>query len=175
MIIQQKTMIGDDSQYVIDKHGPTGSFPARLVDILDSQGVDRQKYGEPGVIEKKDVTRFLIAYSANGETHLVQTWEMTQSASERSALYKFLRDMKGEPPVFDGKYDYCDEIGETLQVTVSSKVSKKGTSYNYVQSVAPLMEELAEKAPKLESVAIPGGRRTPLDENPASPFNVEAA
>ena len=175
MIIQQKTMIGDDSQYVIDKHGPTGSFPARLVDILDSQGVDRQKYGEPGVIEKKDVTRFLIAYSANGETHLVQTWEMTQSASERSALYKFLRDMKGEVPVFDGKYDYCDEIGETLQVTVSSKVSKKGTSYNYVQSVAPLMEELAEKAPKLESVVIPGGRRTPLDEDPSAPFKKEAA
>jgi hypothetical protein len=175
MIIQQKTMIGDNSQYDIDKSGPTGSYPGRLVDILDSQGVERPKYGETGVFENKDVTRFLIAYTANGETHLVQTWEMTQSASERSALYKFLRDMKGEAPIFDGKYDYCSEIGETLQVTVSSKVSKKGTTYNYVQSVAPLMEELAEKAPKLQEVNIPGGRRTPLDENPASPFNVEAA
>jgi hypothetical protein len=176
MIIQkvQSTGAGERS-FQIEKSGPTGAFPARIVDIIDSIDVEVPKFGEVGIMERKNTTRFLIAYSANGETHLVQSWEMTQSASERSALFKFLRDMKGEAPVFDGTYDYCHEIGQTCQVTVSSKTSKKGTQYNYIASIAPLMEELAEKAPKLESVEIPGGRRTPLDEDGDSPFSVEAS
>lgn len=172
-IVPNTSMGGSDRSFAIDKNGPTGAYPARLVDVLDSENVEVQKYGEPGVMEKKNVTRFCIAYSAQGETHLVQSWEMTVSASERSALYKFLRDMKGEAPIFDGEYDYCDEIGQTCQITVSSKVSKKGTPYNYIASIAPLMEELADKAPKLESVEIPGGRRTPINE--PSPFSTEVA
>ena len=172
-VVQNTISGGSDRSFAIDKNGPTGAYPARLVDVLDSVDVEVPKYGEPGVMERKNVTRFCIAYNAKGETHLVQSWEMTVSASERSALFKFLRDMKGEAPVFDGDYDYCDEIGQTCQVTVSSKVSKKGTPYNYIASVAPLMEELADKAPKLEAVEIPGGRRTPINE--PSPFSTEVA
>lgn len=172
-IIPNTNSGGSDRSFNIDKNGPTGAFPARLIDVLDSVDVEVPKYGEPGVMENKNVTRFLVAYSAGGETHLVQSWEMTVSASERSALFKFLRDMKGEPPVFNADYDYVDEIGAPLQVTVSSKVSKKGTTYNYIASVAPLMEELVNKAPKLESVEVPGGRRVPLEEQ--SPFSTEVA
>ena len=163
-IISQTYTSGDVRGWEIDNVGPTGSFPAVLADIADYYDQDVPKYGEPGVIEKKNLTRFLFAYSANGQTHLCQTYDMTMSAGERSALFKILRDMTGTPPKFTNDYDYCDEIGQTCQVTVASKTSKKGKVYNYIASVAPLMEELVDKAPKLSEVTIPGGRRTALDE-----------
>jgi len=166
---------GDVRGFKVEENGPTGNFPGSLIDVEDAFGVEVPKYGEIGVYENKDVTRFLFAYNANGKTYLVQSWEMTQSASERSALYKLLNQMKGEPPKFDGNYDYVDEIGQTVQITVGSKVSKKGTPYNYISSVAPLMEELAHKAPKLSEVEVPGGRRVPLDDDSDSPFSMEAA
>ena len=170
--LSQNYTSGDVRGWDIDSVGTTGSFPARLVDVADYYDQDVPKYGEPGVIEQKNLTRFLFAYSANGQTHLCQTYDMTMSCGERSALYKILRDMTGTPPKFTGDYDYCDEIGQTCQVTVASKTSKKGKVYNYIASVAPLMEELADKAPKVSEVAIPGGRRTALDEDSANdPFN----
>jgi hypothetical protein len=163
-IISQTYTSGDVRGWEIDNVGPTGSFTAVLADIADYYDQDVPKYGEPGVIEKKNLTRFLFAYSANGQTYLCQTYDMTMSAGERSALFKILRDMTGTPPKFTNDYDYCDEIGQTCQVTVASKTSKKGKVYNYIAGVAPLMEELAHKAPKLSEVTIPGGRRTALDE-----------
>lgn len=162
---------GDSRGFDIQTQGPTGSFPARLIDIEDNFDVDVLKFGGGiGETEKKNVTQFLFAYSANGETHLVKSWEMTQSGGEKSSLFKLLRDMKGEPPVFNGNYDYCDEIGNTCQVTVASKVSKKGKAYNYVASIAPLLSELQDKAPKLESVEVPGGRRVLLPTASEDPF-----
>ncbi len=162
---------GDARGFDIQTQGPTGSFPARLIDIEDSFDVDVPKYGGAiGETEKKNTTQFLFAYSADGETHLVKTWEMTQSGGEKSALFKLLRDMKGEPPVFNGDYDYCDEIGNTCQVTVASKVSKKGKTYNYVASIAPLLSELQDKAPSLENVEVPGGRRVLLPSPQEDPF-----
>jgi hypothetical protein len=166
---------GDFRGFHLETQGPTGSFPARIIDVEDNFDVEVQKYGEPGVMERKNVTEFLVAYSADGQTHLCKTWEMTQSASERSALYKFLRDMKGEPPVFDGSYDWADEVGQTLQATIASRTSKMGKTYTCIASVAPLMEELADKAPKLEDVEVPGGRRVSLKSNPENdPFQKES-
>ena len=162
---------GDSRGFDIQTQGPTGSFPARLIDIEDNFDVDVPKFGGGiGETEKKNVTQFLFAYNANEETHLVKSWEMTQSGGEKSSLFKLLRDMKGEAPVFNGDYDYCDEIGNTCQVTVASKVSKKGKAYNYVASIAPLLSELQDKAPKLESVEVPGGRRVLLPTASEDPF-----
>jgi hypothetical protein len=98
---------------------------------------------------------------------------MTQSGGERSALYKLLSQMLGEPPVFDGSYDYCDEIGQTCQITVASKTSKKGRKYNYIASIAPLLTELMDKAPKLEDVEIPDGRRVALPSADQDAFAIE--
>lgn len=172
--IVQMSSYGDTRGFDIQTQGPTGSFPARLVDVEDNFSVDVPKYGGAiGETEIKDTTQFLFAYAADGETHLVKSWEMTQSGGERSALFKLLRDMKGEAPNFDGNYDYCDEIGNTCQITVASKVSKKGKSYNYLASVAPLLSELQDKAPKLESVDVPGGRRVLLPTADEDPFKQE--
>ena len=172
--ITQTTSYEDARGFMIETHGPTGSYPARLIDVEDNFQVDVPKYGELGVTEKKDVTEFLFAYNADGDTHLVRSWEMTQSGGERSTLFKLLRDMKGEAPKFDGNYDYCDEIGQTCQLTIASKTSKKGKTYNYIASIAPLLSELQEKAPKLESVEVPGGRRIKLPTAENDPFQVES-
>lgn len=164
---------GDYPGYNIETYGPTGPFPAVLVDVEDSFGVTLPKYGEPGVTEVKDTVQFLFAYSAEGGTHLVSSWSMTQSGSDRSTLFKLLRDMKGTPPVFDGVYDYSDDIGQTCQITVASKVSQKGRKYNYIASIAPLLSELQDKAPKFDEVEVPGGRRVPLLTDEEDPFKVE--
>jgi hypothetical protein len=172
--IVQTTNYDDGRGFNIEAHGPTGSYPARLVDVEDNFQVEVPKYGELGVTELKDVTEFLYAYNANGSVHLVRSWEMTQSGGERSTLFKLLRDMKGEAPKFDGNYDYCDEIGTPCQLTIASKTSKKGKTYNYIASIAPLMTELHEKAPALESVEVPGGRRVELPTAENDPFKVES-
>ena len=172
--IVQMSSYGDIRGFDIQTQGPTGSFPARLIDVEDSFSVAVPKYGGAiGETEIKDTTQFLFAYAADGATHLVKSWEMVQSSGERSGLFKLLRDMLGEPPVFDGNFDYCDLIGNTCQVTVASKVSKKGKSYNYLASVAPLLSELQDKAPKLESVDVPGGRRVLLPTADEDPFKQE--
>ncbi|BAQ84601.1 hypothetical protein [uncultured Mediterranean phage uvMED] len=169
------TDYGDARGFQLETQGPTGSYPARLVDVEDNFNVDVQKYGGAiGEMEKKDVTEFLFAYNVDGQTHLVKSWEMTQSGGERSALFKLLSGMKGEPPVFNGSYDYCDEIGQTCQVTVASKTSKKGKIYNFIASISPLLSELQDKAPKLESVEVPGGRRVELPTAQNDPFKVES-
>ena len=175
-IVNNSGSYGDARGFDIETQGPTGSYPARLIDVEDNFDVDVQKYGGAiGEMEKKNVTEFLFAYNADGETHLVKSWEMTQSGGERSALFKLLSNMKGEAPVFNGSYDYCDEIGQTCQITVASKTSKKGRSYNYIASISPLLSELMDKAPKLESVEVPGGRRVELPTAEEDVFKVEEA
>lgn len=173
-IVNHSASYGDVRGFNIETQGPTGSFPARLIDIEDNFNVDVQKYGGAiGEMEKKDTTEFLFAYNSEGQTFLVKSWEMTQSGGERSALYKLLSNMKGEAPVFNGDYDYCDEIGQTCQITVASKVSKKGRSYNYIASISPLLSELWDKAPKLEDVEVPDGRRVALPTAEEDVFKVE--
>ena len=94
-IVNHSASYGDVRGFNIETQGPTGSFPARLIDIEDNFNVDVQKYGGAiGEMEKKDTTEFLFAYNSEGQTFLVKSWEMTQSGGERSALYKLLSNMK---------------------------------------------------------------------------------
>ena len=165
---QNNNESGGSRDFNVGQTGPTGSFPATLVMVKDYFGVSKPKYGEPNVFEEKDTTRFMFGYNANGETYFVQTWEMTQSNNEKSALSKLLSGMKGSPVLWTDEYDYVDEVGTVCQVTVSSKVSKKGKTYNYVASVAPLLDELVDKAPKLEEVEIPEQDSV---ENGVDPFS----
>ena len=146
--------------YEIETQAPAGAFPARLVDVMETFGVERPSFDDPSKMEVKDVTRLLFAIRDDeGKVHLVQTWEMTLSANEKSALIKLLQSWKGEAPPVDGTYDYCTEIGNVAQVTVAHKTSRKGTIYAVAAGVAPLMAAAADQAPKLEEVVIPGGAR----------------
>jgi hypothetical protein len=156
------TNAGAITGFEIEDQGPTGTVVGRLIDIKDDFQVEVKNWEGDGT-SLKDVTRFLFSYKADNKVWLVQSWQMTQSPSEKSALFKMLRDMKGEAPVFDGQYDYLDEVGQTCQITVGSKTSKLGRNYNYVSSVAPLLEGLEDQAPALDEVEIPGGRNVPID------------
>ena len=51
---------------------------------------------------------------------------------------------------------------------------EEGKTYNYIASIAPLLSELQDKAPKLESVEVPGGRRIKLPTAENDPFKVES-
>ena len=148
--------------------GPTGTFIGRLIDVKDEEQVEVRNWEGDGT-SLKNVTRFLFGYKDGDNLHMVQTWEMTQSPSEKSALFKLLTNLKGESPVFDGEYDYCDEVGHPCQINVASKTSKLGRTYNYVMSVSPLLESLAAEAPALEDFDIPGGRNVPIDSQGGEP------
>ena len=52
---------------------------------------------------------------------------------------------------------------------------RKRASYNYIASISPLLSELMDKAPKLESVEVPGGRRVELPTAEEDVFKVEEA
>ena len=154
--------------YEIVTQAPAGAFPARLVDVMETFGVERPSFDDPLTMEVKDVTRLLFAVRDDeGKVHLVQTFEMTLSANEKSALIKLLQSWKGEAPPVDGTYDYCTEIGNVAQVTVAHKTSRKGVTYAFVAGVAPLMAAAADKAPALEEVEIPGGARAEAVETEA--------
>ena len=89
-IVNNSGSYGDARGFDIETQGPTGSYPARLIDVEDNFDVDVPKFGGGiGETEKKNVTQFLFAYNANEETHLVKSWEMTQSGGEKSSLLNF--------------------------------------------------------------------------------------
>ncbi len=160
ILTQQSTGSGTFQSYDITTLAPAGAFPARLVDIMETFGVERTKY-QSTEIEVVDVCRFLFAVNdENGKAWLVQTKEMAQKTNEKSNLMKFLKSLKGKEPPVDGTYDFCTEIGSVAQVTIEHKTSKSGKVYGQVAGVAPLMAAAADQAPGMNDVEIPGGART---------------
>ena len=152
------------SGYPIEEQGPTGTYPAVLADMDCRFDVERPSFDDPNVMEKKDLVRLLFAYNADGKTHFCQTFDMTMSASEKSRLFKTLKDLRGSPPPFDGDYDFLDEIGGKCQITVSQKTSRKGTVYLTVDGVSQILKEVEDKCPDLNGLEIPGGRKSELPE-----------
>ena len=163
---------GSAADYMYDDLGeaPVGVYPAILADMKHTQGAKKPSFDDPTVIEEKDVSVFLYAFEHEGRIHFAQTWDMTQSTSERSKLVKLLKSMKGEEPKFENDYDYSSEIGLKVQITVGSKTSKKGSRYTTVESATPLLSELHDRCPKIEDLEIPGGRQTPIPDANGNPF-----
>jgi hypothetical protein len=160
---------GAEYRYDLDD-APTGTYPAVLCDMKHTSGAKVPSFDDPTVLEDKDLSVFLFSYEHEGEVHFAQTWEMTQSSSERSKLFKMLKSIRGEAPVFEEDYDYSSEIGRKVQITVGSKISKKGTKYTTVDSATPLLSELHDRCPKIEDLEIPGGRQTPIPDANGNPF-----
>ena len=163
----------------IQTQGPTGSFVGIVLDIEDRFDEPTPKFDDPSIIENKDVCTWCFAYKdkETDSAHLVSTYSMTQSGSPRSALYKLVSQIKGglETNPFNGDWDYCTMVGTPCQITVASKISKSGRSYNYVASVAPLLSELHDHVKGLELTEVPGGRRTPLISTAESAESADAS
>ena len=118
--------------YEISKLCPTGVYPARCIDILDSMNVEEPSYDDPSVMVTKNKTRFLFSVKVGEKVELVQTFEFNISGSPKSSLWKFIK-------------------------SIDNRTSKKGTAYATVESVAPLMDP--SQAPAVDAVEIPGGPR----------------
>lgn len=173
--IKAKTGGSNRSWNLSEENAEAGTFPGILLDILDNDEVLVKDFNNPGEMLERDVTRFLFAYTNDeGDTCLSMTNEMTQSADERSNLVKLLTAIRGKlPPITDPDYDYCDEIGKKVMVTIATRTSKLGKEYGYVQSVAKISKKLEDDVPSINT-AVPGDRRSPIpdwiseeDEEPA--------
>ena len=163
--IKEKTGGSNRSWNLSDQSAEAGTFPGILLDILDNDEVLVKDFNNPGEMLERDVTRFLFAYTNDeGETCLSMTGEMTQSSDERSNLVKLLTAIRGKlPPITDPDYDYCDEIGKKVMVTINTRTSKLGKEYGYVQSVAKISKKLEDDVPSI-TTAVPGDRRSPIPD-----------
>lgn len=143
----------------------SGTYPGRLLDIKDAEGIEEPSFDDKSVMVTNDKTRFLYAVTNDDdETMLVQTFEMINSSSEKSNLIKHLTALRGKaPPMNDDDYDYCDEIGRFANVTVQAKTSQQGVEYGVVTGVSPLNKKLQGDAPGM-STEIPGGRTSPIPD-----------
>lgn len=163
--MKEKTGGSNRSWNLSDQSAEAGTFPGILLDILDNDEVLVKDFNNPGEMLERDVTRFLFAYTNDeGDTCLSMTGEMTQSADERSNLVKLLTAIRGKlPPITDPSYDYCDEIGKKVMVTINTRTSKLGKEYGYVQSVAKISKKLEDDVPSINT-AVPGRRRSPIPD-----------
>jgi hypothetical protein len=163
--IKEKTGGSNRSWNLSDQNAEAGTFPGILLDILDNDEVLVKDFNNPGEMLERDVTRFLFAYTNDeGDTCLSMTGEMTQSSDERSNLVKLLTAIRGKlPPITDPDYDYCDEIGKKVMVTINTRTSKLGKEYGYVQSVAKISKKLEDDVPSI-TTAVPGDRRSPIPD-----------
>jgi len=163
--IKEKTGGSNRSWNLSDQSAGAGTFPGILLDILDNDEVLVKDFNNPGEMLERDVTRFLFAYTNDeGDTCLSMTGEMTQSSDERSNLVKLLTAIRGKlPPITDPDYDYCDEIGKKVMVTINTRTSKLGKEYGYVQSVAKISKKLEDDVPSI-TTAVPGDRRSPIPD-----------
>ena len=156
MAILSQNAGGQVRSYELSTICPEGVYPARCIDIMDSYGVEEASYDDPSVKVKKDKTRFLFSVKTANGVELVQTFELNISGSPKSKLFAFIRGWLGKapPPAFDT----LNLIGQVCQLTISSRTSKKGTTYASIESIAPLMDP--SQAPAADAVEIPGGPRS---------------
>lgn len=152
--------------YEISKLCPTGVYPARCIDILDSMDVEEPSFDDPTVMVTKNKTKFLFSVKAGEETELVQTFEFNISGSPKSSLWKFIKAWLGKAPA--PAFDTLNLIGQACQLTIDNRTSKKGTAYATVESIAPLMDP--SQAPAVDAVEVPGGPRADITvETPSTP------
>jgi hypothetical protein len=163
--IKEKTGGSNRSWDLSGQPAEEGTYPGILLDILDNDEVLVKDFNNPGEMLERDVTRFLFAYDNDeGDTCLSMTGEMTQSADERSNLVKILTAIRGKlPPIGDPDYDYCDEIGKKVMVTIGTRTSKLGKEYGFVQSVAKISKKLEDDVPSI-TTEVPGDRRSPIPD-----------
>jgi hypothetical protein len=140
-----------------DQKAEAGTYPGIIVDILEVEDVERTYKDETRQV---DVTRFLVAYTNDDDENvLAQTFEFNISANEKSNLMKFIANLRGKMPPFDGSYDTSEEMHKKCMVTIEERESKEGIRYGYVKSLAPISKKLAGACPDPDEIKIPGGKK----------------
>jgi hypothetical protein len=102
------------------------------------------------------MTRFVFGVKAKGGgLHKIATRELKISGSPKSNLVKFLKSWTGEQP--KAGWDTAELKGKGAQITVSSEEARNGKTYNNISGIAPVMDGLEDKVPKVEVFANVGG------------------
>ena len=128
-----------------DDISPRGTYVGTCVEVKDVFGVERKKF-ESEEMEKVDLTGFLFGYrTKDGKPHKVATRAMRISASEKSALFAFLKSWLGRAPQIG--WDYCTLKGQKALITVDHQPSrtKPGVMYAVIASISPLPEGFGEQ------------------------------
>jgi hypothetical protein len=141
---------------------PAGTYLAVCTDVIDLYGVERKKF-ESEEMEKCDMTRFIFGVKAkSGRLHLIATREMKISGSPKSNLMKFVKSWLGEAP--KAGWDTAECKGAGAQITVAAEEARNGKTYHNIAGIAPVMDGLEDKVPKVESFANIGGAETGGDD-----------
>ncbi len=142
---------------------PAGTYLAVCVDVIDSYGVDRPKF-QSEEMEKVDVTRFVFGVKTKGGAlHKLATREMKITGGPKANLTKFLKAWTGENP--KPGMDTEELKGKGAQITVTAEESRNGKTYNNITGIAPVMDGLEDKVPKVEAFASVGGSPAKSDDS----------
>lgn len=142
-----------------------GQYLALCLDVKDSFGIQRPKYGEPTQIETLDVCRFLFG-TQDGQ--MVQTGEMKISAHEKSKLTGVLTSWLGSAP--GAGFDTESLRGKGAMINIVHATSQKGRVYADIKSVTPVMTEMEGKVPARVLFNIPGESPAPaVVQQPVQP------
>lgn len=147
----------------ITELAPKGTYLATIVDIIDNFDVVRPKFESPTETEKVNLTVFVFGFKGkDGKLYLVSTGNsplsaMRISGNEKAKLYQFLTQLTGEPPRMG--WDYSELTGQSVQITVGHKESKRtpGKFYAVIAAASPAMDEAKPHA-------IPAAQFAPLLE-----------
>lgn len=140
---------------------PAGTYAARIIEVHDVQGVERQKYQSTETEIVDESTFYFGIKGQDGQLYKVRTFAFKQSGSPKSNLYKFLSALLGHAPKHG--WDYAELQGKECQITVAHKTSADGTkTYANVISISPLMAQLENTTPPVEAFG-------PVFEDAAAP------
>ena len=139
-VIKQQSELG--SGFQIDELAPSGTYVATCITVQDEFSVSRKKYGSEEM-ENVDVSRFLFGFKGkDGKIYKIQTFEMKQSASPKSALIKFLTSWLGSSPQVG--WDYVEMEGKGAIIKVEHTTSSMGKTYAKIVSITPPKTDLAD-------------------------------
>jgi hypothetical protein len=139
-VLQQPVMGGGNpfAERVGDDLAPVGTWVATLIDVKDEFGVVRAKYEKPNEMEKVDLTTFLFGFrDEDGQPHMIASKRMKISGNDKSALYGFLKSMRGCAPTYGE--DYCALKGRQYLLTVEHIQRKGGVGvFAAIASLSPV-------------------------------------
>lgn len=142
---------------------PAGTYFAVCVDVVDNYGVERKKY-QSEETELVDVTRFVFGVKTKaGALHKIATREMKITGGPKANLTKFLKAWTGENP--KPGMDTEELKGKGAQITVTAEESRNGKTYNNITGIAPVMDGLEDRVPKVEAFASVGGSSAKSDDS----------